>query len=151
MNTVINCPINRGFQFTKVLTTSEDFVVGQMLVMGANLLGIVVERAEGATVRAATIAAGGMAQPPVATILIVCEDVTLDKLAGDDAIAAGVELWYDITSDCLVSSISNAVSGVTIGHDLYKCAISLEVSDDTADTIRVHFDGRYTVMIDATA
>ncbi len=140
MNTVINCPIDRGFQFTKVLTADEDFVAGQMLLMGANLLGIVVEKAEGATVRAATIAAGKLAQPRVATLLMVCEDVTLDKLAADDTIAIGSWLWYSVDDDCLVTALAK----VDASGACYKCAIAIELSDDPNDTVRVHFDGRFT-------
>jgi len=147
METTINCPIDRGFQFTHVCTADEDFVAGEMLLLGANLLCIVVERGEGATVRAATIAAGNMAQPPVVTCLMVCEDVTLDKLAGDDTIAIGSWLWYSVDDDCLVTALNK----VDNSGACYKCAVAIELSDDPNDTVRVHFDGRFTVSEAGTA
>lgn len=151
MEVTFNAPIDRGFQFTYTLAASDDFTAGQVLLLGPNVVALVVEKAEGATARAATIAAGDLAQPKVATVLLTFEDVTVSKLAGDDSIGAGVHLWYDVDDDDFVSSLSNAVSGVTIGNDCYKCGVSLEASDDSADTIRITFDGRFTVMEDAVA
>ncbi len=141
MKAIINCPLDRGFQFTYTLADGDNFTAGNIFLLGPNLLAIVVERAEGATARAATIAAGGLRQPVVATLLLVCEDVTMPKLAGVDAIADGTKMWYSVDDDCLVSALSE----VDAAGACYACACSLVISNDTADTVRVHFDGRFTV------
>ncbi len=141
MEVTFNAPIDRGFQFTYTLADADDFTAGQVFLLGPNVLALVVERAEGATAKAVTIAAGDLAQPGVATLLLTCEDVTMAKLAGVDSIADGTKMWYSVDDDALVSALSE----VDASGACYACACSIELSNDTADTVRVSFDGRFTV------
>jgi len=94
--------------------------------------------ADGATQRAVDVAAGKLARNDRYTPLLVVEDCVVKKMAADDAITAGVPLWFSVDDNVFVSALAKVdAAGVC-----FQCAWSLELSNDPADTIRVTFDGR---------
>lgn len=141
MEAIFNASTERGRQLNYSPTTSQALTAGQVLLLGANLLTIVLERAKGATLRAAEIAAGNIASPSLAACLFECEDVTMPKLPGVDSIAVGTKLWYSADDDSLVDSLSD----VDASGACYACGVAIELSNDTADTVRIAFNGYNTV------
>jgi hypothetical protein len=61
----------------------------------------------------------------------------MDKMPGVDSIAAGTKLWFSVDDNQLVSALTD----VDASGDCHACAVALELSDDTADTVRVAFNG----------
>lgn len=141
MQAIFNASTERGRQCNYSPTTSEALTAGQIKLLGPNLLSIVMERAKGATLRAAEIAAGNIPSPSLAACLFEMEDVTMPKLAGVDAIAVGTKVWYDVDDDALVSALTQ----VDASGACYACGETIELSNDVADTVRITFDGRRTV------
>lgn len=89
-------PIDRGYQFTySALGASDDLSAGDVILLGSNLLAIVVEEAAGATVRAASIAAGAVPKPALCALLLSHELVSVMKTLAL-AIAKGDKLYWDV-------------------------------------------------------
>lgn len=135
---VLNCSIDRCFQGPPIVCGASDVIEkGQVEVIGTNLVVVAAGAADGATQRAADEAAG---KPPRAdrwAPLYQIEDCIMDKMAGVDSIAAGTKLWFSVDDNCLVDSLSD----VDNSGDCHACAVALEASDDTNDTVRVAFNG----------
>lgn len=139
---LLDCAIERTRNFLQAaLGASDEHVQGEVIVVGPNLLGFFVEKCAGATVRAASIAAGAVPAPDRATIIVEAEQVTMPKLAGDDAIAIGTKVWFSADDNCLVSALSE----VDNSGACYACGETTKLSNDTADTVEIMFDGRRTV------
>ena len=148
MEAILNCTIERTRNFVlKVLGANDDHAAGEFKVIGATLIGFVVEKCAGATVRAASIAAGTIPSPDRATFIFEAEDITVPKLAGDDAIAAGAKVWFSVDDNAFVSALSK----VDNTGACYYCGTTLELSNDTADTTRIHLHGDPTASEAGTA
>lgn len=138
MEAVLNTSIDRGLSFVNtVIGANVTVTKNSIQVIGPNMLAIAAEKAAGATVRASQT----IPYPDRYTAIFQHEDVTVDKLPGVDAIAAGTKLWYSVDDDAFVDSLTD----VDAAGDCYACATSLELSDDVNDTVRVTFDGRNTI------
>ncbi len=139
---LLNCSIERTRNFVqRALGASDEHVQGEVIVVGPNLLGFFIEACAGATVRAASIAAGNVPAPANGTIVFEAEDVTMPKLAGVDAIAIGTKVWFSADDNALVTALTD----VDAAGACYACGETIELSNDTADTVRIAFDGRQTV------
>lgn len=139
---VINCSIERCLQGPPIVCGDADIIeAGQVELIGANLLVVAAEAADGATQRAVDVAAGKLTRPGLWAPLYMIEDCTMPKLAGVDAIAAGTKVWFSADDNCLVTALSQ----VDAAGECYACGVTLELSKDTADTVRIAFDGRVTV------
>jgi len=145
---VLNCSIDRCLQGPPIVCADADIIEkGQVEVFGTptagnfDLLMVAAGAADGLTQRTADAAAGLPPRPDRWAPLFAIEDCTMDKLAGDDSIAAGAKLWFSVDDNCLTSALAN----IDNAGVCYACATALEVSNDTADTIRVTFDGRMVV------
>ncbi len=131
-NAILSASIERGFQFTFTdLTASQSIVSGDVIQIGESLLAIAVEKAKGATLRAAEIAAGSIASPDRCACLFVHEDVKITCL-GTDVIAAGNRLFYDVAN--------TRVTLVATGNIF--CGYAVEASANDVTTVQMHFDGR---------
>jgi len=145
---VLNCSIDRCLQGPPIVCGDAQIIEkGQVEVIGTHLVVIAAAAADGLTQRAADIAAGKMERPDRYAPLYTCEDCIMDKLAGVDSIAAGTPLWFSVDDNALVDSLSD----VDNSGDCHQCAVALEASDDTADTIRVAFNGFNVVAEAGTA
>ncbi len=148
MEAILNCTIERTRNFVlRVLGVDDDHAAGEFKVIGATLIGFLVEKCAGATVRAASIAAGAVPSPDRATFVFEAEDITVPKIAGDDAIAAGAKVWFSVDDNVFVSSLAE----VDNAGACYYCGTALELSNDTADTIRIYLNGAQTVSEAGTA
>lgn len=154
----LNCPIDRCFQGPPIVCADADIIEkGQVEIMGtsgaANIANVVVAAgaADGVTQRAVDIAANKPPRPDRYAALFFIEDCEVDKIAGDDAIAAGTKLWWSETDNAFCTSISAAASGVTETSICWPCATAIELSDDPNDKVRVTFDGRMVTGVAATA
>ncbi len=139
---ILNCSMERTWNFLQAaLGASDEHVQGEVKVVGPNLLAFFIEKCAGATVRAASIAARDIPAPDRGTLVCMAEDVTMPKLAGVDTIAIGTKVWFSADDNCLVSALSQ----VDASGACYACGETIELSNDTADTVRIIFDGRKTV------
>ena len=141
-NVLLDCSIERTRNFLqKALGASDEHAAGEIILVGPNLLGFFIEKCAGATVRAASIAAGNVPAPDRGTIVVEAEQVTMPKLAGVDAIAIGTKVWWSVDDSALVSALSQ----VDVSGACYACGETTLLSNDTADTVEIIFDGRQTV------
>lgn len=141
----LNCSIERCFQGPPIVC--GDAVViekGQVEVIGAgtagtsNLVVVAAAAADGATQRAADIAAGRAPRPDRYTPIYEAEDITVMKKSGVNAIIAGTKLWWCPALNVAISALTQQGSAGT-GYAVFT---ALEISNDTDNTIRVAFDGR---------
>jgi hypothetical protein len=138
MALILNQNLERGRQFTySALGVNDDISAGDIVVVGANLVGLAVEAAQGATKRASEIAAGNIPEDDRCELLIEHNDVTVPKMAGDDSIGKGVKVFYSVDDAVWVSALSK----VDASGDCYQAGVTLEASNDTDDTIRICFNG----------
>jgi predicted RecA/RadA family phage recombinase len=143
---ILMSEIERSSQFIFTgLTASQSILAGDMLVIGANCLASMVEKAKGATLRTAERAAGTLVAPDRSTALVTAEDLVLPKTPGLDAIAVGTKVWWDTTTKKLISALSQVTTDTN-----YACGFTVRLSDDTADTVAINFDGRNTVAENGT-
>jgi len=150
---VLNCPIDRCFQGPPVVCADADVIEkGQIETIGTSaaatvsMLVVAAGAADGLTQRTADAAAGVPARPDRWAPLFTVEDCTVDKLAGDDAIAAGTQLWFSEDDNCFTTDIANIdASGVC-----FPAAQAIELSNDVDDTVRVTFDGRLVTGVAGT-
>jgi hypothetical protein len=139
---VINCSIERCLQGPPFVCADANIVeAGQVVVLGPNLLVVAAEAADGLTQRAVDIAAGKLPRPSLYAPLFMIEDCTMPKLAGVDAIAIGTKVWFSADDNALVTALTQ----VDAAGACYACGVTVELSNDVADTVRITFDGRGTV------
>jgi hypothetical protein len=143
MEAILNCSIDRTRNFVhSALGADDDFAAGEVVVLGANLIGFLAEACAGATVRAASIAANTVPKADRGTLIFEAEDVTMPKLAGVDAIAAGTKVWFSVDDNALITALSQ----VDAAGECLVCGTTIELSNDVDDTVRITFDGRQTAV-----
>ena len=118
----LNCSIDRCLQGPPIVCGDAQVIEkGQIESIGAFLVAIAAAAADGATQRAADIAAGLPARADRYTPLYTAEDITVPKMAADDSIAAGSQLFFSEDDNVFVSALSKVDnSGVC-----KMCAIAL--------------------------
>jgi hypothetical protein len=141
---VINCSIDRCDQLpphvcgdTEVIEKGQVEIIGTATATATALVVIAAAAADGATQRAADVAAGLAARADRYAPIVRCEDVTLPKKPGVDAIAAGTKCWWSVDDNYLVTAL-NQVDDAGV---CWPCFQTSELSDDTADTVRGYFNG----------
>ena len=136
---VLNVSLDRCIVMPPITCGDANiFEKGAVESLGAVLVAIVAAAADGATQRAVDVAAGLPPRSLTWAPVIMAPDVTMLKLAGEDSIAIGTKLWWSEDDNVLtvaLASIDN--TGVC-----KAVAVAIELSNDTADTVRVAFDGR---------
>ncbi len=137
---VINTSIDRGSSFVyTALGASDDHAKGEVVVIGTALVGICMAAGAGATVRAATIAAGGIEEPDSIAFLYEHEDVTILKNTAL-IITAGDLVFWDVAD--------NNVNKTASGN--YAVGVALETADTADTTVRIAFDGAHQHLSDIT-
>jgi hypothetical protein len=135
---VLNCSIDRCLQGPPIVCADADVIEkGQIEVIGANLVVIAAGAADGLTQRTADAAAGLPPRPDRWAPLYTAEDITVDKMPGVDSIAAGTKVWFSVDDNQFVDSLSD----VDAAGDCHACGVTLELSDDVNDTVRIAFNG----------
>lgn len=126
-----NTSIERGKGFVHTnLGATDDFSKGEVILIGTNLVCICLEEAAGATVRAASIAAGSIPKPDRCAVLYEHEDITIKK-SDSVAFSAGDEVFWDVTD--------NEVNKSAGGN--YRIGVALEDAAEADKTVRISFDG----------
>lgn len=140
MSAILNTSVDRCKQFTyDALGASDDFDKGDVILVGAALLGICLADGAGATVRAASIAAGNIPKPDRIALAFDAEDITITKTTAL-AIVKGDLLYWDVAEDAVNKTAANN----------YFCGIALEAAAaDTETTVRMTFEGYSHAAMDA--
>lgn len=135
MEAIINTPLEDCSQFVySDLAVTDDFAAGDVELIGASLLGIVVEQAAGATVRAATLAAGGIVEPDRCTMVLKADHVTILKNTSL-VISKGDIVYWDVAD-------GNVNKTALANH---ACGIALADAAEAATTVDIVFDGTGTL------
>lgn len=140
MEAILNTSIDRGRGFTySALEVTDDFAAGDVEVIGTALTVIVVEKAAGATVRAASVAAGTEPKPDSCAILYEHEDVKILKNTSL-IIAKGDLVFWDVAE----GKVNKTASGN------YAVGVALEAADTADTTVNIAFDGAHQHLADIT-
>jgi hypothetical protein len=123
--------IKKGRSFTySDLGDSDDFEKGDVIVIGTALVGIVMEEAAGATVRAASIAAGTVPKPALCEVMYEHEEV---KIAKNESlkIDKGDLVFWDVNDENVNKTAS----------DNYAIGVALKDAAEADTTVLIAFDG----------
>ena len=137
---VMNTSIDRGRSFVYTdLGASDDHAAGEVIVIGTALVGFVVDKCAGATVRAASVTANEIPSPEYGALIYEHEDITVLKNTAL-VITAGDLVFWD-TAD-------NNVNKTASGN--YAVGVALEDAASAATTVRIAFDGAHQHLSDVT-
>ncbi len=128
----------RGFVYT-ALGASDDFAKGSVQVIGTALVVICMAEGAGSTVRATTLAAGGIVEADSIAVLYEHEDVTVAKNESL-VIAKGDLVFWDVAD--------NNVNKTASGN--YAVGVCLVAAAEAATTVRIAFDGAHQHVADIT-
>jgi hypothetical protein len=143
--TILNSEIERSQQMIDILGDAESIAAGDIVLVGPNLLARAVEKADGLTARNVSIAAGEIPNPDRAAMLLTAELLLVPKTAGLDTIAVGTKVWWDTTTEAVITALSQVTTDTN-----YACGVTVELSDDVNDEVMINFDGRNTVAENGT-
>jgi hypothetical protein len=129
------------------LSAAQQFSAGDIELIGPaenpTMLGIVASDADGATQRAADVAAGIPPKPGIYTPILKARHVKVMKQAGIDTIAIGTDLLWWPEQGVFVTGAGQ----ITTGQSGYRCAFTVKLSDDVNDKVEVIFDGVNAVQV----
>ena len=140
MEAILNCSIDRGRSFIySDLGASDDHAKGEVIVVGTALVGICAEKCAGATVIAASIAAGTIPSPDRCALIYEMDKVTILKNTAL-VISAGDLVFWDVAD--------NNVNKTASGNYAIGVALIDAASADT--TVVIAFDGAHQHVADIT-
>lgn len=140
MEAILNTSIDRGRSFVySDLGANDSHAAGEVIVVGTALVGICLEKAAGATVRAASIAANTIPSPDRCALMYEHEDVTILKNTAL-VISAGDLVFWDVAD--------NNVNKTASGN--YAVGVALEDAASAGTTVRIAFDGCHQHLADIT-
>ncbi len=140
MEAILNGSVDRGRLFTySDLGASDEHAAGEVVVIGTALVGIVIEKCAGATVRAASVTANTIPAPDRCAFMYEHEDVTILKNTAL-VITAGDLVFWDVAD--------NNVNKTASGN--YAIGVALEDAASAATTVRIAFDGSHQHLADIT-
>lgn len=132
MDAIINTPLSDCDQFIySDLEAADTFAEGQVELIGASLIAICIEKAAGATGRAADLAAGTKIRPDRCTMVTQCDDVTALKTSAL-AIDKGDIVYWDVAEGVFnKTALANHASGIALAD-----------AANPSSTVKISFEGK---------